>query len=144
MPPLLLLHTPAIGASEREMQYIMSPLARTYRVYALDLLGFGHSDRPGVEYSAAMYGELCQDFLREVIKEQATLLASRLSYNYAIAVAAAAPNADRHHIFIDPASHGSDRAERAIGSPFSAPKVDMRSAPPRGGNRVILPRAQEN
>src|SRR5487761_1041106 len=32
-PPLILLHTPDIGASAREMQHIMSPLAQTYRVY---------------------------------------------------------------------------------------------------------------
>src|SRR5690348_588508 len=38
-PPLVLLHTPDIGASAREMQQIMEPLAQTYRVYAPDLLG---------------------------------------------------------------------------------------------------------
>lgn len=101
-PPLLLLHTPALGASAREMRYIMSPLARIYRVYALDLLGFGHSDRPGVEYSAAMYSELCQDFLREVIQQPATLLASRLSCNYAIAVAAATPDLCTSLVLISP------------------------------------------
>src|SRR5579883_1464454 len=38
-PPFVLLHAPEIGASAREMQYLMAPLARTYRVYAPDLLG---------------------------------------------------------------------------------------------------------
>lgn len=101
-PPLLLLHTPDIGASAREMQYIMSPLAQTYRVYALDLLGFGHSDRPGTEYSATMYSALCQDFLREVIREPATLLASKLSCNYAISVAAEAPDLCASLVLISP------------------------------------------
>src|SRR5437879_4649240 len=64
-PPLLLLHTPGIGASMHEMQQIMQPLAETYRVYALDLLGFGLSDRPRIEYSSALYTLLCQDFLRD-------------------------------------------------------------------------------
>ncbi len=90
-PPFVLLHAPEIGASAREMQYLMAPLARTYRVYAPDLLGFGLSDRPGGEYSAALYNELCQDFVREVVKAPATLVASGLSCNYAVSVASSTP-----------------------------------------------------
>lgn len=87
-PPLVLLHTPDIGASAREMQQIMEPLAQTYRVYAPDLLGFGLSDRPRMAYSAQMYSELCRDFLHEVVAQPTTLVASGLSCNYAVAVAA--------------------------------------------------------
>src|SRR5579859_5158595 len=86
-PPLVLLHRPDLGASGHEMLPIMSPLAQTYRVYAFDLLGFGLSDRPGVEYSADLYSALCQDFLREVVQRPATLVASGLSCNYAVATA---------------------------------------------------------
>lgn len=106
-PPLVLLHTPDIGASAREMQYIMEPLAQTYRVYAPDLLGFGLSDRPGIAYSAAMYTEFCQDFLREVVKAPATLLASGLSCNYAVAVASHNPDLCSALALISPlALHG--------------------------------------
>jgi pimeloyl-ACP methyl ester carboxylesterase len=101
-PPLVLLHTPDIGASAREMQYLMSPLAQTYRVYAPDLLGFGLSDRPNRQYSAALYSSLCQDFLRDVVKEPATLVASELSCNYAVSVAAGAPDLCRALVLISP------------------------------------------
>ena len=101
-PPLVLLHTPGIGASAHEMQYLMPALARTYRVYAPDLLGFGLSDRPGRQYSAALYSSLCQDFLRDVVKGPATLVASGLSCNYAVSVAAGTPDLCPALILISP------------------------------------------
>lgn len=101
-PPLVLLHTPDIGASAREMQYIMPSLAQSYRVYAPDLLGFGLSDRPGEEYSATMYSAFCQDFLRDVVQKPATLIASGLSCNYAISVAASVPDLCTSLVLISP------------------------------------------
>lgn len=101
-PPLVLLHTPGIGVSAREMRYLMPQLARNYRVYAPDLLGFGLSDRPGGQYSANLYGSLCQDFLRDVVKEPATLVASELSCNYAVSVAASAPDLCTALVLISP------------------------------------------
>ncbi len=102
-PPLVLLHSPEIGASAREMRHIILPLASTYRVYAPDLLGFGLSDRPGgEEYSAALYTALCQDFLRDVVQRPATLLASELSCNYAVAAAASAPDLCLSLVLISP------------------------------------------
>lgn len=101
-PPLVLLHSPDIGASAGEMQQIMAPLAQTYRVYAPDLLGFGLSDRPGVEYSAALYSALCQDFVRDVVRGPATLVASGLSCNYAVSVATDAPELCSALVLISP------------------------------------------
>lgn len=90
-PPLVLLHAPGIGASSYEMRTIMGPLAETFRVYALDLPGFGLSDRLHIDYSAATYSALVQDFLRAVVQQPATLVASGLSCNYAVAVARRSP-----------------------------------------------------
>ncbi len=42
-------------------------LARDFRVYAVDLPGFGFSDKPNTAtYSADLYVELITDFIREV------------------------------------------------------------------------------
>ena len=101
-PPLVLLHAPNIGADAQEMRDILAPLAQSYRVYAPDLLGFGLSDRPNIEYSTAMYSALCQDFVREVVKEPATLLASGLSCNYAVAAASNAPDLCAALVLISP------------------------------------------
>ncbi|MEO6889134.1 MAG: alpha/beta fold hydrolase [Ktedonobacteraceae bacterium] len=101
-PPLVLFHTPGIGASAAEMCAIMQPLAAHYRVYAPDLLGFGLSDRPHVDYSAETYIALFHDFLSEVVGKQATLLASGLSCNYAVALAARMPALCERLVLISP------------------------------------------
>jgi pimeloyl-ACP methyl ester carboxylesterase len=90
-PPMLLLHTPELAGSAYEMLGILAPLATRYRVYAPDLLGFGLSDRPDISYTADLYTELLRDFLADVVKEPATIVASRLACNYAISVAANLP-----------------------------------------------------
>jgi pimeloyl-ACP methyl ester carboxylesterase len=101
-PPLLLLHAPGIGASAHEMFPIMESLSQHYCVYAPDLLGFGLSDAPDIEYTADIFVALCQDFLRDVVQRPATLLAHGLSCNYALAVAARSPELCTHLVLLSP------------------------------------------
>jgi pimeloyl-ACP methyl ester carboxylesterase len=115
-PPLVLLHTPAPGASAHLLRPLMVPLARTYRVYAPDLPGFGLSDRPARPYSAALYSSLCQDFLRDVVQAPATLLASELSCNYAVSAAASSPDLCLALILISPYALQGHRRSALPGS----------------------------
>lgn len=101
-PPLVLIHAPGVGASSYEMCSLMERLAQHYHVYALDLLGFGLSDHPSMQYSAQTYIQLCHDFLSEVVGRPATLLASGLSYQYCCAVATEHPNLCERCIFFVP------------------------------------------
>ena len=101
-PPLLLLHSPGLVASAYEMRNIVEPLAQHYRVYAPDLLGFGISDRPSIEYSADIYVALCQDFLTDIIKNPTTIVASRISCNYAVVTAATSPSLCERLVLISP------------------------------------------
>lgn len=52
-PPLVLLH--ALGESALDWQWVLPTLARTHRVYAVDLPGFGYSAKPSAEYSPAFF-----------------------------------------------------------------------------------------
>jgi len=111
-PPLVLLHAPGIGASAYEMRKIMQALAQQYHVYALDLLGFGLSDHPQIDYSGEMYINMCHDFLTEVVAQPATLLASGLSCNYAAIVAKRFPETCTHLVLISPlALFGGEQAQ---------------------------------
>jgi len=103
-PPLVLLHTPGVGASAHEMRKIMEPLAQHYRVYAPDLLGFGLSDRPHIEYSADIYTTFCHDFLTDVVKQPAIVLTSGLSCNYAVAAASGSPELFKGLVLLSPAT----------------------------------------
>ena len=111
-PPLVLLHAPGIGASAYEMRKIMQALAQQYHVYALDLLGFGLSDHPQIDYSAETYINMCHDFLTQVVARPATLLASGLSCNYAAIVAKRFPETCTHLVLISPlALFGGEQAQ---------------------------------
>lgn len=102
--PLVLLHAPGIGASSHEMRHLVEPLAQQFRVYAPDLPGFGLSDRPHMDYSAETYITLLESFLRDVVGQPATLLASGLSNNYAVAVAQCHPTLVERLVLISPSS----------------------------------------
>jgi len=109
-PPLVLLHTPALRGSAYEMRGLVEPLARHFRVYAPDLLGFGLSDRPSIDYSAEVYTHIISDFLAQVVKEPALIVASRLSCNYAVEVAATAPHLCNGLVLLSPLGlHGMRR-----------------------------------
>ncbi|MDT7778147.1 MAG: hypothetical protein QOC99_659 [Acidobacteriota bacterium] len=87
-PPVLFIH--GIGAGTRSFMWRRNflPLSRDFRVYALDLLGFGYSDKPAsAPYSSNLYVELIADFLREVVGRPAGLVAHTLSAAFAARVA---------------------------------------------------------
>lgn len=64
-PALLLVH--GFGASSYHFRYNIPILARKYHVYAIDMLGFGWSDKPIMDYDASVWRDQVVDFVQEVI-----------------------------------------------------------------------------
>ena len=94
--PVVLVHGVGAGASSFMWRKNFDELARDFRVYALDLLGFGFSDKPATTpYSADLYVELIADFIREIAGAPANIIASSLGAAYAIRVA------DEHPDLVD-------------------------------------------
>ena len=91
-PPVLFVHGIGAGARSFMWRRNFEPLAREFRVYAIDLLGFGYSDKPaGAPYSADLYVELLSDFLLEVVGRPASVVASSLGAAFAVRVADESP-----------------------------------------------------
>ena len=87
-PPLVFIHRIGAGSSSFMWRKNFDDLARDFRVYALDLLGFGFSDKPATaSYSADLYVELITDFIRNVCGYPVHVIASSLGAAYAIRVA---------------------------------------------------------
>lgn len=87
-PPVLFVHSIGAGARSFMWRRNFLPLARDFRTYAVDLLGFGYSDKPAAApYSSDLYVELLSDFLREVVGRPAALVAHGLSAAFAARVA---------------------------------------------------------
>ena len=88
-PAILLVHSIHAAGWSYEWRHNVEPLAAAgHTVWTLDLLGFGRSDRPDVDYSARLYVDLVRDFINEAIAEPTVLVASSLSAAHAVAVAA--------------------------------------------------------
>jgi len=63
--PFLLIH--GFGASGFHWRRNVNVLAAAgYRVYAIDLIGFGLSSKPVIDYDSRLWREQCAAFLREV------------------------------------------------------------------------------
>ena len=90
-PPIVLVHGIHAAASSFEMRGIFEPLSRQHAVYAVDLLGFGKSERPAAPYGGPFYADLIADFLVEVVGRTALLAGSSLGAAYVVAVARAQP-----------------------------------------------------
>src|SRR3954454_13477214 len=86
-PPILLLHGQNAAASAWEMREPFARLSEHFHVYAPDLLGYGLSDRPDIEYEPNLYIEFIEDILREVVQRPAAVFASSLTSAYAIEAA---------------------------------------------------------
>ncbi|XP_021721080.1 uncharacterized protein LOC110688623 isoform X1 [Chenopodium quinoa] len=72
-PPLVLVH--GFGASVPHWRRNITTLAQDHTVYAIDLLGFGASDKPaGFMYTMETWAGLLLDFLNEVVQEPAVLI----------------------------------------------------------------------
>lgn len=59
-------------------RYNIPELAKQgYKVYAMDLLGFGWTDKALVNYSPALWKDQVADFLREIVQEPTVLVGNR-------------------------------------------------------------------
>ena len=86
--PIVFVHGVGAGMSSFMWRKNFEELANDFPVYALDLLGFGFSDKPAIaEYSASLYIELISDFIREVVGGPCNVIASSLAASYAVCVA---------------------------------------------------------
>ncbi|XXG83288.1 hypothetical protein AAC387_Pa10g1079 [Persea americana] len=84
--PVVLIH--GFGASAFHWRYNLPELAKMYKVYAIDLLGFGWSDKAIIEYDTMIWKDQVTDFLKEVVKEPAILVGNSLGGFTALVTAA--------------------------------------------------------
>lgn len=126
--PVVLVHSVHAAASAWEMRELFADLAAEHRVLTYDLLGFGASDRPDVDYDATLYRDLLRDFLREIVGGPAHVIASSLSAAHALALAAEEPGLLRSVVLVNPTgllaqAGGADRGGRLLRNLFRAPWV---------------------
>lgn len=82
--PLLLIHDLSSGSSLDEWEKNIQQLSKHYKVYAIDLLGYGKSEKPRISYSSYLYISLINDFIEDVVKSKVNIIASGSSSGYAV------------------------------------------------------------
>jgi pimeloyl-ACP methyl ester carboxylesterase len=115
--PLLLVHGIYAGASSLEFRKNFGELSRNFRVYALDLLGCGTSERPHRRYGPEDVTSQVEDFVREEIGGRAHLVASSLSAALVVPAAVRSPRLFDKLVLICPTGYGTlDRPSGRLGN----------------------------
>ncbi len=102
--PLLFLHDLTAGSSVYEFHKIIENLSINHEVYAIDLLGYGLSDKPCITYTNYLYVQLIIDFIKNVIGKKTSLVATGDSAQIAVMACHNDPEAIYKMIFINPQS----------------------------------------
>lgn len=100
--PLVLIHSFGPGASSYEWRKNVDALAEQFRVYTLDLMGFGLSDRPAIDYTSETFTDLIGDFIKEVIGKPAIVVAHGLPCAYVITDAYRRPQSFERLVLLAP------------------------------------------
>jgi len=92
----------------------LEPISKQYRVFALDLKGFGFSDKPASAYSTAEYIDFLVHFMNAVGLEKATLCGNSMGGGIAWRTALEYPEKVDKLILVDSSGYVSNRS----GLPF--------------------------
>jgi pimeloyl-ACP methyl ester carboxylesterase len=110
--PLVLLHSINAAPSAYEMKPIFEHFQGQRPVYALDLPGFGFSERSDRLYSPLLYQHAISDFLKEVVRKPADVVALSLSCEFAARTAVHEPDLFRSLVMISPTGFNQPRVDK--------------------------------
>lgn len=88
-PPLMLLH--GFGASIGHWRHNLPVFSKHHTVYALDLLGFGASEKAIAPYNVTLWIEQVHDFWQTFIREPMIIVGNSIGSLVALAAASAYP-----------------------------------------------------
>ena len=100
--PLVLLHSMMLGASSREWDEVIDALAEDYRVYAIDLPGFGNSFCPEKPWTAYQYAQFLQEFIQTVIKRPVCLCGANGGADFALIFSLLHPENVKRMVLVSP------------------------------------------
>ena len=101
--PILLIHDINESSSSMEWCHLEKELSKTNKVYTIDLLGCGRSDKPKLNYNSFLYVQLINDFIRDIIGEPTDIIATGKSVSPVIMSTKLREEAVDRIILINPA-----------------------------------------
>ncbi|MEA5618131.1 alpha/beta fold hydrolase [Cronbergia sp. UHCC 0137] len=88
--PLILLH--GFGASIGHWRHNLEVLGQHHTVYALDMLGFGASQKAAINYSVELWAEQVYDFWKTFIGQKVILIGNSIGSLISLVAASAHPD----------------------------------------------------
>ncbi|MBM3238514.1 alpha/beta fold hydrolase [Candidatus Poribacteria bacterium] len=102
--PVILIH--GLGAFAETWIYNILPLSKKFCVYAPDVVGFGHSDKPDVIYSLAYFVNFLEDFMDALSIERASIVGNSMGGLIALSFALEHPERVDKLVLVDNAGFG--------------------------------------
>lgn len=108
--PLVLIH--GFGASIRHWRRNIFVLAEAgYQVFVIDLLGFGQSDKPAIDYRMELWQEMLRDFWTAYIQEPAIFVGNSIGALLSLMVLANHPEIAKGGVLLNAAGGLNHRPE---------------------------------
>ncbi|HEV2014166.1 MAG TPA: alpha/beta hydrolase [Candidatus Dormibacteraeota bacterium] len=107
-PPLVLVH--GLGSSAAvEFYHNLEPLAAHHRVFAVDLPGFGRSDKPALEYTIGLFVKAVKDLMASEGVERAAVIGVSMGGRVALGLALESPEKVERLVLVDALGVGTPR-----------------------------------
>ena len=106
-PPILLIH--GFGASTDHWRKNIAELQADFKVFAVDLLGFGRSSKPDWAYGGQLWQEQLSEFIQEVIGKPVVLVGNSLGGYAALCVGGNCPQWSKGVVLLNSAGPFSDQ-----------------------------------
>jgi pimeloyl-ACP methyl ester carboxylesterase len=135
-PPLLLIH--GFGASTDHWRKNIAELSQHFEVWAIDLLGFGRSQKPNWTYNGDLWRDQLHDFITEHIRRPTVLAGNSLGGYAALCTAGERPESVAGVILLNSAGAFSDTTPLGSGSVNPLQKLV------RDGIQVLLKQSWAN
>ncbi len=79
---MILIH--GLGASAERWEQVVPQLSKNFTVFVPDLIGFGQSDKPNVDYTTEFFSDFVKSFLASLGIEKSTVIGSSLGGQIAV------------------------------------------------------------
>lgn len=116
LPPLLLVH--GFGASTDHWRKNIAELQKEFEVWVIDLLGFGRSAKPVLQYGGDLWRDQLQAFITEVIQQPAVLAGNSLGGYSSLCLASYHPDSAKGLILLNSAGPFSDALAASKSNPI--------------------------
>jgi pimeloyl-ACP methyl ester carboxylesterase len=97
------------SSSSVEFYYNLEPLAAQHRVFAIDLPGFGRSDKPVLAYTIALFVQAVSDLMASEAIERAGVMGVSMGGRVALGLALDSPDKVERLVLVDALGVGAPR-----------------------------------